>query len=331
MLACNKTINFQITVPAQIVVEQDIKHIAPINREDDSISKTTMENFMKELQDAQNPRFSMVPKSKAQRTYTMARSTEGQLLNREQTQKICKNAEVNGIVSLETIRHDKDWDFSTYESTKEKKRTIEEDGETREQTIREQITMHRAEFSVDMQVNWKLYSCNGRVLDTYSKDISKKRRGQGESRSDAKIAVGETDDLINELAKQQGLLYMRRISPYEISATRTMHTCGPKKMKEGNKAMENGRFDEAERLFIESAEETNKKDKGKSLYNLAILQERTGRLDEALKNALEGHRYLQNDMSQRYVDILRKRKDEAKQLADQLGTTQPQEQEAAPE
>ena len=237
MLACTKTINFQITVPAHINIEQDIKDIASINRESDDVSSKTMEQFMKELQDAQNPRFTMVPKGKAKRAYLSARTTEGQILTREQAQKICSSADVNGIISLEKSRYDKDWDFSTYQTTKEKRRTIEENGETREQTIREEITMHRAQFDVDMEVNWKIYSCTGRVIDTYSKNISTSRRGEGESRSDAKVAVGETDGLVYGLAQKQGKLYMRRISPYEISASRTIHTCGPKKMELGNKEM----------------------------------------------------------------------------------------------
>jgi len=332
MIACTKTINFQITVPAQVAIDQEIKTIAPINREDENLSNRTMEKFMKELQDAQNPRFSMIPKSKAKRTYTRVRATEGQPLNREQTQKICTDAGVTGIITLEKLRlENKDWDFSTFQTTKERKRTItenegEEGEQTREQVIREEVTMHKAEFFVEMVVDWKLYSCNGRIMDINSKRMSKRKYGQGESRSDAKIAVGETDSLISNLADQQGLLYMRRISPYEISATRKMYTCGPKKMKEGNKSMENGRFDEAAKLYKESAEETNKKDKGKSLYNLAIIQERTGKLDEALENALAAHRYIQSDMSQNYVDILRTRKEEAEKLAEQLGTNQPAEE-----
>ena len=45
----------------------------------------------------------------------------------------------------------------------------------------------------------------------------------------------------------------------------------------------------------------------------------TDRIGEALETAINANRYLQNNMSQTYVDILRKRKKERDELNKQLG------------
>jgi hypothetical protein len=318
-LACTKSKRFEITIPAEIGINQEIKNIAPINRESSDISSSSMNELIRNMTDAKNPRFSLADQKRSQNAYTYSRAQEGQVLSQKETETICKRAEVEGILALEKFRHEKDWDFGTYTTQKETRRTITEDGKEREQVITEDVTMHRASFSLDMHTDWKLYACTGEIVDTNRKASSKDWRGEGESRSDAKAVIGETDDLIAQMAKELGMNYFRRISPYEISVKRKYYPSGHKKIKLGNDELDNGDYKEAERLFREASEEATKKKKGKALYNLAMTLEITDRVEKALDTAINANRYLQNDMSQNYVEVLRKRKADLDQLREQLG------------
>lgn len=318
-LACTKSKRFEITIPAEIGINQEIKNIAPINRESSEQSSTSMNELIRNMTDAKNPRFTLADQKRAQNAYTRSRAQEGQILSQKETETMCSRAEVEGILALEKFRHEKDWDFGTYTTQKETRRTITEDGKEREQVITEDVTMHRASFSINMHADWKLYSCTGEIVDSNRKASSNDWRGEGESRSDAKAAIGETDDLISGMAKGLGIQYFRRISPYEIAVTRKYYPSGHKKIKLGNDELDNGDYKAAERLFREASEETTKKNKGKSLYNLAMTFEITDRVEDALDTALNANRYLQNDMSKQYVEVLRKRKADLDQLRKQLG------------
>ena len=319
MLACTKTKRFDITIPAEINIDQEIKSLAPINRENSDESEKSLNELIRSMSDARNPRFSLVDQKRAQSAYTSIGAESGSILNRDDTEKLCKRADVTGIVSLEKFRYNKDWDFSTYQTTKERRRTITEDGKEREQVIRDEVTMHRASLEVEMESNWKVYSCDGEIIDTHKKSSNRRLSAEGESRSDAKDAVGETDDIIDGMSKSLGLMYFRRISPYEMSVERKYYPSGHPKIKSGNEALDEGNYASAETLFRQASEEATKKNKGKALYNLAMVMEITDRIGEALETAINANRYLQNDMSQRYVDILRKRKKDRDELNKQLG------------
>ena len=138
------------------------------------------------------------------------------------------------------------------------------------------------------------------------------------SRSDAKIAVGETDQRLIDMQKRHGATQMRRISPYEIKVTRSYHTCGPKKLKEGNEALQEGNYTQAQKLYKLAAEDSVKKDKGKALFNYAVSLELIGQTKEALKQARQANHFLQNNLSQEYVDVLRKRVEKERKLDSQL-------------
>ena len=138
------------------------------------------------------------------------------------------------------------------------------------------------------------------------------------SRSDAKIAVGETDQRLIDLQKRHGNTQMRRISPYEVNVTRSYHTCGHKKLKEGNRALEDGNYTKAERLYKLASEDSTKKNKGKALLNYAVALELLGKTKEALQQAKQAHHLLQSGLSQEYVDTLRKRVDKERKLNNQL-------------
>ena len=119
----------------------------------------------------------MITGDAAKRAYLTTRMTRRCPKNKRQY--------VNGIISVERSQYGKDRSFSIYQTTTEKKRTIEEDGETLEQSVREDTNMHRAHFDVNMELNWKLYSCSGRNIDTHSKNVSTTKHGEGKSRSHA--------------------------------------------------------------------------------------------------------------------------------------------------
>ena len=318
-LACTKTKRFDITIPAEINIDQNIKVLAPVNRENSDESDRSINELIRNMSDARNPRFSLIDQKRAQSAYTSSNVESGKVLTQAETEKICKRAEATGILSLEKFRYDKDWSFSTYQTTKEKRRTITEDGKEREQVITEDVTMHRASFSIDMNSDWKIYSCDGEVIDNNRKVSNKDLSAEGESRSDAKSAIGETEDIIEEMSKSLGMQYFRRISPYEISVQRKYYPSGHAKIKSGNEALDEGNYAGAESLFRQASKEATKKNKGKALYNLAMALEIMDRIDESLESALDANRYLQNDMSQTYVDILRKRKKDRDELNQQLG------------
>ncbi|MEC7984623.1 MAG: DUF6340 family protein [Myxococcota bacterium] len=322
-MACSPSITFQITNPAEVKIKQQIQKIAPIDREESRASRKVIDSFMNGLEDVRNPRFAMISRATSQKAFADKSSTVGQPLTREQAQTICKSTEASGIVSLERLRVQKDWEMSDYQTTKreEERQTIVKDGEETEQTVYKDkvVTMHRAVFTVGIDVDWKLYNCSAGVEDSHTAEMSNTWRGEGESVADAKAQVGETRDLIAEMAAQHGVSYMRRISPYEISVTRKYYRCGHKKMKEANKLMVDGKIMRAEKRYLLAIEDSVQKEKGKSHFNYAVLLERMGKTKQALEQAKKGHEIMQSGMSQTYVDQLRNRVKKEKRIKRQLG------------
>ena len=97
-LACTKSKRFEITIPAEIGVNQEIKNIAPINRENSDASAQSMNELIRNMTDAQNPRFTLADQKRSQNAYAYSRAQEGQILSQKETETICKRAEVEGVV-----------------------------------------------------------------------------------------------------------------------------------------------------------------------------------------------------------------------------------------
>ena len=108
-----------------------------------------------------------------------------------------------------------------------------------------------------------------------------------------------------ELGFQAGTL----LYPNWIWVNREYYTKGNKVLKRAKPMIMKGNWDIAEEQLLYGIDEKKEKIKGRILYNLALVNEGQGEIDEAIKYAKRAALECGNKMANEYLQVLNKRKD----------------------
>lgn len=321
LTGCRPSLTFNVTRPAEIAVEQNIQRLAVINRFGSDEATATAAAFNDELLLLSNPRFTAVSRQAANNAMGDINATEGQPLAPTQVTQICEALSVSGIVSLEDMSTSDAWFDS--ERIEEETTTVTVNGVPREET--REVTVYDSTFTLEIATTWRLYSCeNGRVRDFYQTVVANSWYGTGASRADARIDVGETDDLTSGLSITAAWVYLKRISPYDEVAVRRYYRGMGGDSRLGSLQIGSSSYEEAAKTLRRGIKEASGKKKGKMLYNLAIALEQAGNLDGALKQAKRANRLLDNSMSNDLVWRLRSRTQQEAEIREQLDAPAPE-------
>lgn len=319
MVGCKPSLTFQVTRPAEVVIEQDIQKLAVIDRAGTNDADATATAFVEELLALSNPRFSLSSRVAARSAMGEIAPPDGEVLRPEHTQALCDRLSVSGIVSLEAIDIDDGWASSSY--TEERTETVTVNGRAREE-VRE-VEVFVEEFVAEIATTWRLYSCEGRVRDYYQTVVSSAWLGEGDSRSDARLDVGETDDLKGDLAVTAAWVYLKRISPFDVEITRKYYRGVGGSLRTGSVHMAAGNWSAAEQALRSGAKDSGGKKKGKHLYNLAVVSEQQGDLTAAQKQAKRANSLIDSSLSEELVRRLRGRARQEVEIKEQLDEPAP--------
>jgi hypothetical protein len=316
LMGCRPAITFNVTRPAEIAVEQNIQRLAVINRFGSDSATATSAAFVSELLALANPRFSAVSRQAANNAMASVNATEGAPLGPTQVTSLCESLGVSGIVSLEEMDTTDTWSFS--ERINEETTTVTVNGRSREET--REVTIHEAFYNVDIATTWRLYTCeSGRSRDFYQTVVSSSWTGEGSSRGDARTDVGNTDNLTEDLAITAAWVYLKRISPYDVSITRKYYRgFGNNELRLGGLYLTAERYEDAQKTLRSGAKGADGKRKGKMLYNLALASEQLGDLEAALKQSRRANNLLNNNLSNELVRRLRARVQQEAEIKEQL-------------
>ena len=212
-------------------------------------------------------------------------------------EKICRETETDALFALERFDTDTKINYST-----------------RKVDIKTPLGMvpgleHLASMETIIKTGWRIYDPAGkRILDEYNFAESLAFNGRGITPVAALAALTGRKEAVKEVSSNAGHAYALRILPYRLRVTRDYFVKGTNKFKIAKRKAQTGKWDEAGRLWEQETTNPKSKIAGRACYNMAIINEINGSLDEALGWAQKSWEDYRIKPGLRYVHILENRK-----------------------
>ncbi len=167
---------------------------------------------------------------------------------------------------------------------------------------------HQATLLTRVKSGWRIYDPSSKnILDEFpvAKDIS--YTGRGINPVAAANALTGRKEAVKEVGNQSGHQYAYRIFPYNIRVSRDYFVRGTENFVIAKRRAQTGHWDEAAELWQKETNNSNRKIAGRACYNMAIINEINGNLDNALQWAQKSYEDYNNRLGLTYVRILKER------------------------
>ena len=165
-----------------------------------------------------------------------------------------------------------------------------------------------------------MYDPKGRiVLDQSSIAKELQFSGEGINPVAAAAALIEKKEAVKQAANAAGHVYATKIDPYWIRVTRDYFVRGNEAFHIAKRKAQTGNWDEAGDLWKQQTGSSSRKVAGRACYNMAIINEINGDLDNAILWAQKAYENYRVRIALNYVNILRNRKANNALLAIQNG------------
>jgi hypothetical protein len=218
-------------------------------------------------------------------------------LSWEIVEKICKEKGIDALFALERFDTDTRINYST--------------GKVRKDTPLGGISLleHQAGMEVIIKTGWRIYDPSGRIiLDEINFVESLVFYGRGINPIAAVAALTGRKEAVKEVSKNAGHTYALRIVPYRIRVTRDYFVKGTDNFKRAKRKAQTGKWDEAGLLWEQETSNPKSRIAGRACYNMAIINEINGYLDDALGWAQKSWEDYRTRLALRYVRILEGRR-----------------------
>jgi tetratricopeptide (TPR) repeat protein len=218
-------------------------------------------------------------------------------LSWEIVDKVCRESEMDALFALE--RFDTDTKIS-YSSRKVDMKTPLGNIPALE---------HQADMETLVKTGWRIYDPQGRsILDEYVQGESVVFHGRGINPVLAAAALIGRKEAVLEVSNKAGQGYALRLLPYELSVMRDYFVKGNENFKTAKRMARTGNWDGAGELWEKETENPDRKIAGRAYYNMAIINEINGDLDNALQYARKAYESYNNKLGLKYSRILEDRK-----------------------
>lgn len=174
-------------------------------------------------------------------------------------------------------------------------------------------------FQVTMETiiktGWRIYYPAGAgVLDEFSFAESLEFTAKGISLLAAAGALKDRKNAIREVSRNAGRTYAQRILPYRLKVTREYFVRGTDNFKIAKRKARMGKWDEAGTYWEKETSNPKAKIAGRSWYNMAILSEINGDIDNAMELAARAWEDYKTRKALDYTRILQRRKNDRELL-----------------
>lgn len=321
LCSCSSTNLVYISVqqPAPVTISPDIKNVGIVNRsiikeknkvldmvdkvmtmEGDSLdiqaSRASMVGLADEL--IKNNRFSNVT---AFNTIDLRSTVPGQFqapLSWDIVEKICREKHIDALFSLELFDTDSKVSYNAVPvSMKTPLGNIPG-------------IEHHASMLTTIRTGWRIYDpAEKLILDEYpiTKDIT--LSGKGINPVAAAGAILNRKDAVKDVSRKAGQDYALRLIPYWIRVNRDYYVKGTDNFSIAKRKAQTGNWDGAAELWKKETTASSSKIAGRACYNMAIICEINGQLDQAIDWAQKAYEDYNNKLALRYVNILKNRKE----------------------
>ncbi|TVR25819.1 MAG: tetratricopeptide repeat protein [Balneolaceae bacterium] len=261
-----------------------------------------LNGLMEQLQ--RNERFSIVERPEIEK---IGNSTYGVFpapLAWDKIEEISDEYGLDGLFSLEFYNTDTKIDYTTQRVTIEGPLGIEIPA-----------LEHHAVVSTTIKTGWRIYDPVGRnIVDEYLSAETVTTVGRGINPSEAVRALTGRTEMVQSISGDIGRNYARSILPYWTRVRRDYYVRGNDNLKMAKRRAQTGNWDGAAELWLMETENRRAKIAGRAHYNMAIINEINGNLDEALDWARIAYEDYGDKRALRYTRILRNRQVRAAQI-----------------
>ena len=318
--SCRSTnlVYLSVLEPAPVTISPDIKTVAVINRsavskqnniadvidkvmtmEGPDLDKAGAEASVNGLTDelARNNRFTAIRSSATHFSGNAAPGFFPAPLSWDEVEKICTENHADAVFSLELFDTDSKINYAVNQvSLKTPLGNIPG-------------LEHQANMQTLVKTGWRIYDRQGRnIIDEYSFGKSLSYSAKGINPVVAAAGLINRKEAVKEAGNQTGHTYAQRILPYWIRVYRDYYVKGTDNFSVACRMARTGNWKGAEELWFKETTNADGKIAGRACYNMAIISEINGELDNAIEWAKKSYENYNNRLALTYVNMLKNRK-----------------------
>jgi hypothetical protein len=167
---------------------------------------------------------------------------------------------------------------------------------------------HQADMLVVVKTGWRIYDPgSGSILDQFVNEASVNSTGRGINPLVAAQALSGRKAVVRQVSSDAGHNYASRILPYRVRVYRDYFVKGTNNFKIAKRKAQIGLWDEAGELWARETDNPVMKVAGRAHYNMAIISEINGNIDDALGWAQKAWTDFNIRQAKDYVRILEER------------------------
>ncbi len=163
-------------------------------------------------------------------------------------------------------------------------------------------------MEIIIKTGWRIYDpADRRIIEEFSFAESLVYHGRGINPVAAAEGLLNRKEAVKEVSAISGQKYALRILPYRLNVTRDYYVKGTENFKIAKRKAQMGKWDEAGLLWEKETNNPRSKVAGRAVYNMAIINEINGRIDDALGWAQKAWEDYKVRPALRYAGILERR------------------------
>jgi len=218
-------------------------------------------------------------------------------LSWEIVNKICKETGTDALFSLEAYDTDTHINYSN--------RSVDVKGPL---GIIIPALEHHADMETIVKTGWRIYDpANQVIADEFNHIQSVVFSGKGVNPVVAVAGLIKRKEAIQEVSNKGGHGYAMRLLPFELRVMRDYFVKGTYNFKIAKRRAQNGNWNEAAELWEAETRNPKRKVAGRAYYNMAIINEINGSLNDAISWAMKSYEDYNIKLAREYVRILRNR------------------------
>lgn len=166
-----------------------------------------------------------------------------------------------------------------------------------------------ASMFTTVKTGWRIYDLRSKyILDEFAVARHLNFRARGINPVIAANALIGRKEAVKEVGTKTGEGYAMRVLPFWLRVSRDYYVRGSGKFSIATRKARTGNWDEAGKLWLEETNHGKRKVAGRACYNMAIISEINGNLDEAIKWAQKSYEDYNCKLGLFYVRVLERRK-----------------------
>ena len=218
-------------------------------------------------------------------------------LDWEKVNEICETYDIDALVTLSFFDTDTNVDYQTAPVTIKGPLGTEIPG-----------IEHRAQVSTLIKTGWRIYDPQQKLIrDECVEYNTANSRGVGINPVKAVQAIVNRKEAVLQISQKLGQRYASRLFPYHTRVRRDYFVRGTDNFKKGMRLARTGYWQRAAELWESEVGNSNDKVAGRACYNMAIINEINGNLDEAVEWASRSYSEYKIRRGWDYVNILERR------------------------